>query len=81
MPELPGPSVSSGILEAGGDFYPPESPPSRDFYPDYIVTVIVPLVLAIVLCLMLAYIMFGRREGVYVSVSSLLNAKLSPVVL
>ncbi|XP_028332064.1 alpha-sarcoglycan [Gouania willdenowi] len=63
-PEPPPPAVGSGILEDGGDFDPPESPPSRDFFPDYMVTVIVPLILAIVLCLMLAYIMFGRREGV-----------------
>uniref|UniRef100_A0AAQ4Q1V7 Sarcoglycan, alpha n=1 Tax=Gasterosteus aculeatus aculeatus TaxID=481459 RepID=A0AAQ4Q1V7_GASAC len=63
-PVPPPPTVGSGILEDGGDFSPPESPPSRDFFPDYIVTVIVPLVLAIVLCLLLAYIMFGRREGV-----------------
>ncbi|XP_017292370.1 alpha-sarcoglycan isoform X2 [Kryptolebias marmoratus] len=63
-PEPPAPTVGSGVLEAGGDFNPPESPPSRDFFPDYMVTVIVPLVLAIVLCLLLAYIMFGRREGV-----------------
>ncbi|XP_068439200.1 alpha-sarcoglycan [Clinocottus analis] len=65
-PAPPPPAVGSGILEdgGGGDFDPPESPPSRDFFPDYIVTVIVPLVLAIVLCLLLAYIMFGRREGV-----------------
>lgn len=72
-PEPPAPTMGPGILEAGGDFNPPESPPSRDFYPDYIITVIVPLVLAIVLCLMLAYIMFGRREGVYVSVYSKLS--------
>ncbi|XP_061564065.1 alpha-sarcoglycan [Cololabis saira] len=63
-PEPPAPTMGSGVLEAGGDFHPPESPPSRDFFPDYMVTVVVPLVLAIVLCLMLAYIMFGRREGV-----------------
>ncbi|KAK5851128.1 hypothetical protein PBY51_001947 [Eleginops maclovinus] len=60
----PAPPLGSGILEDGGDFNPPESPPSRDFFPDYIVTVIVPLILAIILCLLLAYIMFGRREGV-----------------
>ncbi|XP_072229216.1 alpha-sarcoglycan [Leuresthes tenuis] len=63
-PEPPAPTMGSGILESGGDFNPPESPPSREYFPDYIVTVIVPLVLAIILCLLLAYIMFGRREGV-----------------
>ncbi|KAM8836147.1 alpha-sarcoglycan [Spinachia spinachia] len=63
-PAPPAPTMGSGVLEDGGDFSPLESPPSRDFLPDYIVTVIVPLVLAIVLCLLLAYIMFGRREGV-----------------
>ncbi|XP_037546875.1 alpha-sarcoglycan [Nematolebias whitei] len=63
-PDAPAPSSGSGILEAGGDFDPPESPPSRDFFPDYMVTVIVPLIVAIVLCLLLAYVMFGRREGV-----------------
>jgi len=68
--------MGSGILESGGDFNPPESPPSRDYFPDYIVTVIVPLVLAIILCLLLAYIMFGRREGVYVSILNLLNEKV-----
>uniref|UniRef100_A0A8C2Z1H7 Sarcoglycan alpha n=1 Tax=Cyclopterus lumpus TaxID=8103 RepID=A0A8C2Z1H7_CYCLU len=64
QPAPPAPAMGSGILEDGGDFSAPESPPSRDFFPDYIVTVIVPLILAIVLCLLLAYIMFGRREGV-----------------
>lgn len=58
--------MGPGIVEEGGDFDPPESPPSRDYFPDYIVVVIVPLIIAIVLCLLLAYIMFGRREGVYV---------------
>ncbi|CAG5958662.1 unnamed protein product [Menidia menidia] len=69
-PEPPAPTMGSGILESGGDFDPPESPPGRDFFPDYVVTVIVPLVLAIVLCVLLAYIMFGRREGVCVSISN-----------
>lgn len=64
-PSPPPPTVGPGILESGGDFDPLESPPSIDFFPDYIVTVIVPLIIAIVLCLLLAYIMFGRREGVY----------------
>ncbi|KAL6094588.1 sgca [Pungitius sinensis] len=63
-PAPPAPTMGSGVLEDAGDFSPPESPPSRDFFPDYMVTVIVPLVLAIVLCLLLAYVMFGRREGV-----------------
>lgn len=58
------PTMGSGILEAEEDFDPPESPPSRDFFPDYIVTVMVPLVLAIVLFILLGYIMFCRREGV-----------------
>lgn len=57
--------MGPGILEAGGDFDFPESPPSEDLFPDYIVTVVVPLIIAIVLCLLLAYVMFGRREGVY----------------
>lgn len=64
-PSPPPPTLGSGILETGGEFDPVESPPSIDFYPDYIVTVIVPLIIAIVLCLLLAYVMFGRREGVY----------------
>ncbi|TNN03255.1 hypothetical protein fugu_000284 [Takifugu bimaculatus] len=63
-PSPPPPTVGPGILESGGEFDPLESPPSVDFFPDYIVTVIVPLIIAIVLCLLLAYIMFGRREGV-----------------
>ncbi|XP_042253951.1 alpha-sarcoglycan [Thunnus maccoyii] len=63
-PTPPAPTVGSGILEAGGDFIPLESPPSRDYLPDYIVTVIVPLILAIILCTLLAYIMCCRREGV-----------------
>ncbi|XP_038591938.1 alpha-sarcoglycan [Micropterus salmoides] len=63
-PAPPAPTIGSGILEDGGDFEPPKSPPSRDFLQDYVVTVIVPLILAIILCLLLAYIMFGRREGV-----------------
>lgn len=64
-PSPPPPTLGSGILESGGEFDPIESPPSIDFFPDYMVTVIVPLIIAIVLCLLLAYIMFGRREGVY----------------
>uniref|UniRef100_A0A667ZQ35 Sarcoglycan, alpha n=1 Tax=Myripristis murdjan TaxID=586833 RepID=A0A667ZQ35_9TELE len=63
-PPPPPPTMGPGILEAGGEFNPPESPPSRDYFPDYIVTVIVPLILAIILCALLAYIMFCRREGV-----------------
>ncbi|KAI1896530.1 hypothetical protein AGOR_G00095720 [Albula goreensis] len=65
-PELPPPvpTPGSGILAVGGFYDPPESSPSRDFFPDYIVTVIVPLVLALILCLILTYIMCCRREGV-----------------
>lgn len=63
--------MGSGILEAGGDFKPPESPPSRDYFPDYLVTVMVPLILALILCVLLAYIMFGRREGVYVATADM----------
>lgn len=59
--------MGAGILEAGGDFDPLESPPSVDFFPDYVVTVVLPLIVAVVLCLLLACVMFGRREGVYVS--------------
>uniref|UniRef100_A0A668AJC9 Sarcoglycan, alpha n=1 Tax=Myripristis murdjan TaxID=586833 RepID=A0A668AJC9_9TELE len=66
-PPPPPPTMGPGILEAGGEFNPPESPPSRDYFPDYIVTVIVPLILAIILCALLAYIMFCRREGVQTS--------------
>ncbi|KAG7492372.1 hypothetical protein MATL_G00013540 [Megalops atlanticus] len=60
----PAPTPGSGILEIGGFYDPPESPPSRDYFLDYIGTVIVPLTLAIILCLILAYIMCCRREGV-----------------
>ncbi|KAM4623587.1 alpha-sarcoglycan [Polymixia lowei] len=63
-PAPPAPTMGPGILENMGDFDPPESPPSRDFFLDYIVTVIVPLALAIILSLLLAYIMCCRREGV-----------------
>ncbi|KAJ0060038.1 hypothetical protein NL108_002824, partial [Boleophthalmus pectinirostris] len=63
-PPPPEPTMGAGILEEGGDFDPPESPPSRDYFPDYIVTVIVSLIIAIVLCVLLAYVMFCRREGV-----------------
>ncbi|KAL0983786.1 hypothetical protein UPYG_G00132790 [Umbra pygmaea] len=59
----PAPTVGTGILDAGSVYDPPESPPPRDFLPDYIVTVIVPLALAILLCALLAYIMCCRREG------------------
>ena len=58
--------MGSGILEDGGVFNPPEAPPSRDFLPDYLVTVIVPLVLGLILLALLAYVMCCRREGVYV---------------
>lgn len=60
------PTMGPGILGDRGVFAPPESPPDRDFLPDYLVTVIVPLVLAIILCVLLAYVMCCRREGVYV---------------
>nr|XP_057934215.1 alpha-sarcoglycan [Doryrhamphus excisus] len=63
-PTPPAPTLGSGVLETGGEFDPPVSPESRDFFPDYLVTVIVPLIVALVLSLLLAYIMFGRREGV-----------------
>ncbi|XP_073346054.1 alpha-sarcoglycan [Pagrus major] len=63
-PAPPPPTVGSGIMETGVEFDPLESPPSRDFFPDYLVTVIVPLILAIILCVLLAYVMFCRREGV-----------------
>lgn len=62
-PAPPAPTMGSGIIAEGGDFDPPESPPSRDYFPDYIVTVIVPLIIAILLCVLLAYVMFCRREG------------------
>ncbi|KAM6951522.1 alpha-sarcoglycan [Aplochiton taeniatus] len=63
-PAPPAPTMGSGILEAGGVYDPAESPPSRDYLPDYIVTVVVPLALAIILCLLLSYVMCCRREGV-----------------
>ncbi|XP_076121813.1 alpha-sarcoglycan [Alosa pseudoharengus] len=59
----PAPTMGSGILETGGEFDPPESPPPRDFFPDYVATVIFPFVLALILFLLLAYIMCCRREG------------------
>ncbi|XP_053495107.1 alpha-sarcoglycan isoform X2 [Ictalurus furcatus] len=64
VPPTPAPTVGSGILAWGGEFMPPDSPPERDFIPDYIVTIIVPFALAILLCLILAYVMCCRREGV-----------------
>lgn len=62
-PPPPAPTMGPGILETGGDFDPPESPPARDFFPDYIVTVIFPLLLALILFLLLFYVMCCRREG------------------
>jgi len=62
--------MGPGILGDRVLFAPPESPPDRDFLPDYLVTVIVPLVLAIILCALLAYVMCCRREGVYVFTSA-----------
>lgn len=62
-PAPPAPTMGSGIIAGGGDYDPFESPRSRDYFPDYIVTVIMPLIIAIVLCVILAYIMFCRREG------------------
>ncbi|TRY88634.1 hypothetical protein DNTS_028845 [Danionella cerebrum] len=58
------PTVGSGVLAWGGNFTPPESPPERDFFPEYIGIVIVPLVLVLLLCVVLAYVMCCRREGV-----------------
>ncbi|XP_062859479.1 alpha-sarcoglycan [Trichomycterus rosablanca] len=63
VPPAPVPTMGSGILEWGGEFNPPDSPPEREFLPDYIVTVIVPFALALLLCLLLAYVMCCRREG------------------
>ncbi|XP_076856902.1 alpha-sarcoglycan [Brachyhypopomus gauderio] len=64
VPPAPVPTVGSGILEMGGEFDPPVSPPGKNYIPDYIVTIIIPLVFAIILCLILAYVMCCRREGV-----------------
>ncbi|KAL6474998.1 hypothetical protein MHYP_G00160380 [Metynnis hypsauchen] len=64
VPPPPAPTVGSGILAWGGEFNPPDSPPERDFIPDYIITVIIPFALALILCLILAYVMCCRREGV-----------------
>lgn len=58
--------MGSGILESGGVYDPPAYPLPRDFFPDYIVTVVAPLLLAVILFLLLTYIMCCRREGVYV---------------
>ncbi|CAL8309466.1 unnamed protein product [Boreogadus saida] len=63
-PSAPPPTMGPGVLEDGGVFEPPEAPPSRDFLPDYLVTVIVPLVLGLILLALLAYVMCCRREGV-----------------
>ncbi|XP_061078615.1 alpha-sarcoglycan [Conger conger] len=60
----PAPTPGSGILDADDFYDPPDSLPSREFWADYLVTVIVPLVLALILCLILTYIMCCRREGV-----------------
>ncbi|KAI4878476.1 hypothetical protein NFI96_018338 [Prochilodus magdalenae] len=64
VPPPPAPTVGSGILAWGGEFNPPDSPPERDYLPDYIITVVIPFALAIILCLLLAYVMCCRREGV-----------------
>ncbi|XP_064177789.1 alpha-sarcoglycan [Anguilla rostrata] len=60
----PAPIPGSGVMDAGGFYDPPESPPSREFLADYLVTVMVPLALAVILCLILTYVMCCRREGV-----------------
>ncbi|KAG7265311.1 hypothetical protein CRUP_012762 [Coryphaenoides rupestris] len=75
-PTAPPPTTGPGILGDRGLFAPPESPPDRDFLPDYLVTVIVPLVLAVILCALLAYVMCCRREGVEKR-----NAKTSEIQL
>uniref|UniRef100_A0A8C9R296 Sarcoglycan alpha n=1 Tax=Scleropages formosus TaxID=113540 RepID=A0A8C9R296_SCLFO len=64
VPPVPAPTHGSGILESGGFYDPPESPPSRDYFLDYIGMVIIPFVLALILCILLAYVMCCRREGV-----------------
>ncbi|MBN3305431.1 SGCE protein, partial [Amia calva] len=64
VPPPPVPTPGSGILLDDDLYDPPESPESRDFFPDYIGTVLVPFALALILCVILAYIMCCRREGV-----------------
>ncbi|XP_043086862.1 alpha-sarcoglycan [Puntigrus tetrazona] len=63
-PPAPAPTEGPGVLPWAGEFIPPESPPDRDFFPDYMLTVIAPLALVLLLCLLLTYIMCCRREGV-----------------
>ncbi|KAL4660499.1 alpha-sarcoglycan [Arapaima gigas] len=64
VPPTLAPTRGSGILEGQSFYDPPESPPSREFFLDYIGTVIIPFVLALILCIILAYVMCCRREGV-----------------
>ncbi|XP_012693144.1 alpha-sarcoglycan [Clupea harengus] len=62
-PPPPAPTMGPGILEPAGEFDPPEDVSPRDFFPDYIVTVIFPFALALILLLLLSYVMCCRREG------------------
>ncbi|XP_007908903.1 epsilon-sarcoglycan [Callorhinchus milii] len=64
-PEQPDTDVipGDGVLE-GGEYEPPSSSlEGRDLYSDYAVTIAVPLAIAVLLFLLLAYIMYCRREG------------------
>lgn len=63
-PPAPGPTLGSGILPSEGVYDPPDSPEDREFYLDYMCSIMIPLVLALILFLLLAYIMCCRREGV-----------------
>ncbi|XP_043911083.1 alpha-sarcoglycan [Protopterus annectens] len=64
LPTVPAPTPGDGILKDGGEYNPPaESLKSRDFYTDHLVTMLVPILLALLLLIILAYIMFCRREG------------------
>ncbi|CAM4705166.1 alpha-sarcoglycan [Caretta caretta] len=59
------PVWGDGVLEEGSEYNPPTDSPEKAFLSDYLLTILLPLLVAFLLCLLLAYIMYCRREGVH----------------
>ncbi|CAM2108937.1 unnamed protein product [Caretta caretta] len=59
------PVWGDGVLKEGSEYNPPTDSPEKAFLSDYLLTILLPLLVAFLLCLLLAYIMYCRREGVH----------------
>ncbi|KAM9296265.1 alpha-sarcoglycan [Gastrophryne carolinensis] len=62
-PSPPPPNIEA--LEFEGEFNPPaETLEEINYFPDYLLTLLLPALIALLLCVLLSYIMCCRREGV-----------------